>query len=240
MNKNLIKSKLLEYGHSQSFTKTIEFTSNKEANDLLIRNKFAFLIAVVLDQGKRVEDVWEIPFRMKRNLGHFNPVEISKLSIEQIENTFDKKPRYPKKMAKWIKYASELVISKYDGETENIWNDNPRTDDLHRRFEEFKGIGQKKASMATNSLVRDLGVQVKDKKWIDVSYDIHVRRVFLRSGLVEKDTQNLIIKTARLLNPDYPGELDLPSWLIGRQWCHPTNPDCDNCTITSVCPKIKT
>ena len=92
--------------------------------------------------------------------------------------------------------------------------------------------------MATNILVRDFGIDVKDKRGIDISYDIHIRRVFLRTGLVEKDDMNLMIKTARKLNPEYPGALDNPCWIIGREYCHPKNPKCDKCPILKVCPKL--
>lgn len=102
----------------------------------------------------------------------------------------------------------------------------------------FNGIGQKKASMATNILVRDLGIQARDKSGIDVSYDMHVRRVFLRTGLAEIDDENTVIQSARELNPEYPGGLDLPIWDIGRGWCHPIEPECDECPIKNVCPKI--
>jgi len=92
--------------------------------------------------------------------------------------------------------------------------------------------------MATNILVRDFGVEVKDKTGIDISYDIHIRRVFLRTGLASKDDMNLMIKEARKLNPKYPGVLDNPCWIIGRKHCHPQDPECNNCPISNVCPKL--
>ena len=105
-------------------------------------------------------------------------------------------------------------------------------------FDEFEGIGQKKASMATNILVRDFGIDVKDKKGIDVSFDIHIRRIFLRTGLVNRDDRDLMVRTARRLNPEYPGSLDLACWQIGRTWCHPSNPLCPKCPIRGTCPKL--
>lgn len=117
-------------------------------------------------------------------------------------------------MALRVRDGCKLIVEKYDGNCENIWNDIPRTDDLQSRFREFKGIGQKKSSMATNILVRDLGKSVKDRKGIDVSNDIHVRRVFLRTGLVYHEIESEIIQVARKLNPDYLGELDLPVGIL--------------------------
>lgn len=130
-------------------------------------------------------------------------------------------------------------MERYDGKPESIWNDNPRADDLQRRFVEFKGIGQKKASMATNILVRDKNVQVRgvDRSGIDVSGDVHVRRVFLRSGLIDVDSVDAAVRAARILNPKYPGELDLPAWYIGRTFCHPKNPECSECPMKADCAK---
>lgn len=37
--------------------------------------------------------------------------------------------------------------------------------------------------------------------------------------------------------PRRAGELDLPAWLIGREWCHAGLPRCFGCPLTNVCPK---
>lgn len=94
--------------------------------------------------------------------------------------------------------------------------------------------------MAVNILCRDLGwltPKPAELKTIDVSYDIHVRRVFLRLGLVESDTLDEILQAARDLSPEYPGKLDLGAWYVGRTWCRPTRPYCVNCRLAMACPK---
>jgi hypothetical protein len=61
--------------------------------------------------------------------------------------------------------------------------------------------------MAVNILVRDYDLPISgSKEGIAVSYDVHVRRVFLRTGLARNDTEDEIVGTARELNPDYPGD----------------------------------
>jgi endonuclease III len=60
----------------------------------------------------------------------------------------------------------------------------------------------------------------------DVAVDVHVRRVFLRSGLVESDDPVSIILAARELWPDPPAALDSPAWNVGITWCRPTAPEC--------------
>jgi uncharacterized HhH-GPD family protein len=240
--KKKVKAALIQFGEKiGKFKKEKYFTPNLEADSFIWNCPLAYLFAVILDQGMKAERVWEIPFILKSRLGHLDIRKIAGLEDNEIIEIFTQKPmlhRFPKVMALRIKKASQLLIERYDGEAENIWNDNPRSDDLRRRFEEFDGIGQKKASMATNILVRDFGIKVRDRKGIDISYDIHVRRVFLRSGLADKDDMNLMIQTARKLNPEYPGILDNPCWIIGRKYCHPQNPNCTDCPISEVCSKL--
>jgi endonuclease III len=57
----------------------------------------------------------------------------------------------------------------------------------------------------------------------DIAYDVHVRRVFLRTGLASRDEVTHMVVVARALNPERPGALDLPAWDVGRRWCRPTS-----------------
>jgi endonuclease III len=77
---------------------------------------------------------------------------------------------------------------------------------------EFNGIGSKIASMAANALARDFKVPFRDYYSIDISADVHVRRVFGRLGLPSPDaTVEQLIFRARALHPQFPGLLDFPS-----------------------------
>jgi endonuclease III len=72
-----------------------------------------------------------------------------------------------------------------------------------------------------------------------VSPDTHVKRVFKRLGIISKDaSDDELIYSARELNPEYPGIFDLSCWDIGRKWCKPKEPDCNNCELKVYCPKI--
>jgi uncharacterized HhH-GPD family protein len=234
---------LLKYGKKlkeSHNTKDVEFTPDKEANDFILQNPLAFLVAVLCDQGIPAERAWALPYQLKQRLGHFEPLKISQMQTEELIKVMKSHPalhRFNRKMAKSIILACRKVVKSYDGDASKIWSDMPKSRDLENRFREFHGIGQKKASMAVNILARDFGVPVRDYENIDVSYDIHVRRVFLRSGIVNDDSEKTIISAGRELNPSYPGALDLPAWNIGRNWCHPSAPVCEDCPINGVCGK---
>jgi endonuclease III len=61
--------------------------------------------------------------------------------------------------------------------------------------------------------------------------------VFPRTALATHDDPDHMIEVARQLHPQRPGELDVPAWLIGRQWCGAGAPNCPNCPLAHVCPQ---
>ena len=75
--------------------------------------------------------------------------------------------------------------------------------------------------MAVELLERGFGVQIRDLEGSDVAFDVHVRRVFLRSALGDVDRLDDIVNRARQHHPERPGSLDGLAWQIGRRWCRP-------------------
>ena len=65
--------------------------------------------------------------------------------------------------------------------------------------------------MAVEGLVRNLGVEIRELQGSDIAYDIHVRRVFLRTGLAQWDDLDHMVEVVREANPDRPGQIDLPA-----------------------------
>ena len=92
--------------------------------------------------------------------------------------------------------------------------------------------------MAVEILTRYFGVRLEGRECGQVAYDVQVRRVFLRSGLVERDSREAIEEAAALACPEAPGTLDLPAWLVGRETCRPKRPQCDTCRLAEVCPRL--
>ena len=130
------------------------------------------------------------------------------------------------------------ILEDYNNEAKKIW-ENQQASVIVKRLEEFKGISHKKASLGTLILIRDLGVDIEDKQNIDIAYDVHIRRIFLRMGLVEKDTQENIINKAKQINPRFPGELTTSFWAIGRKYCFANNPSCEACPLNHYCREYK-
>jgi uncharacterized HhH-GPD family protein len=237
-----IAAALLEYGSHHSASEkgaALEFTANEQANAMLRSDPFAFLLGVLFDQNVPAERAWLAPFILKERLGHLDPQTIAHAdgAVRDAVQQVPKLHRYVNKMPRWVVLAARRVVDLYNGDASAIWSDNPSADILQKRFDDFLGISQKKAAMAVEILERDLGVSVRDLDRSDIAVDVHVRRVFLRTRLAERDDRDHMIGVARQLHPARPGALDLPTWLIGKGWCHAGVPNCASCPLTEVCPK---
>jgi uncharacterized HhH-GPD family protein len=239
----LVAAALLEHGRTLAASvggDTVRLTPDEAANALIHDDPYAFLIAVICDQGIVAERAWAIPYELQRRLGHLDPHRMAD-EPEAVMAAFAASPnlhRFVRQVAGWVTQAASVVDARYAGDAAGLWDDRPSAAELRARFDAFTGIGQKKAAMAVEILERDLHVPLSDLTGSDIAYDIHVRRVFLRSGLARHDDVAEMVMAARALHPERPGELDNPAWDIGRRWCHASNPDCPRCPLVGVCPRL--
>ncbi len=228
---------------SQPYTK-VAFTGNQEADNLLNNlNKFphAFVLACIMDRQIKAERAWLIPYEISSEIGGFNFSKLLSLNLTRIKYIFNHKSlhRFNDTMAVNFYMGIKRIHSQYNNNASNIWKGNPKSATIVRRFLQFNGVGIKIASMAANSLVRDFKIKTKDRLCIDISPDVHVKRVFTRLSFIDKDSTNEeLVYCARELNPEYPGIFDLSAWEIGRNWCRPKNPECPKCYLEKLCPKI--
>lgn len=216
------------------------FTPNELANRFLVENPFAFLLAVIFDEGIVAERAWAAPYELQRRLGHLDPYLLADdlPSIAKAVVTPPMLQRFVNKTPPRIASAARRVVRDFGGDAGRIWGDEPSADELDRRLQAFDGIGQKKAAMAVEMLERDLKVPIKALHRTDIAYDVHVRRVFLRTGLADRDDRDHMIAQGRRLNPSRPGAIDFPMWLVGRRWCRPGVPSCPDCNLFAVCPRL--
>ncbi len=242
-NKRVIVEALLKYGQdldTDPKNTELNFTSDPEANKLILTDPFAFLLGVIFDQGIPYERAWIAPYELKRRLGHLDPGRIAsnpQAVATEIQRT-PKLHRFVNTLPEWVISAARIVTEKYGGYAAAIWSDHPMARELQSRLDAFEGIGQKKAAMAVEILERDLKVPIRAMEGSDIAFDVHVRRVFLRTGLAEVDDMDHMVNIARELHPERPGALDDPAWRIGMQWCRPDNPRCNTCALAAVCPRF--
>lgn len=223
--------------------KTAGLAKDKEDNQFIVNNPNAFLFGVIFDQQIKAERAWSAPRQLYRRLGNtLDLKKIIKIGPKKLAEILRQSPalhRFCNKLGFWLVEAAKILVIKYNGEAKNIWI-GPKTKALEiiKRLSEFPGISQKKANMAASILVRDFKILIAGWDEIDIPYDIHIRRVFLRTGLADSDSKSAVVAVGRKYSPSYPGKLDLPAWYVGRNWCHPRGPECLICKLSSSCPKF--
>ncbi len=215
------------------------FTDVPEADALVKSSPNAFLLGVLFTQGIPAERAWAGPWELSRRLGH---LDLERLACEReaVEEAFARRPclhRFKRTLPRWVSAAAAKVLAEYGGDASAIWAEGSTVVEVTQRLASFPGIGRKKAAMAVGILMRHFGVPLDGVEHGRVAYDVHVRRVFLRTGLAAADTPEAIEGAAAEAYPEAPATLDLAAWLVGRDWCRPSAPDCDACPLGGECPR---
>ncbi len=248
---------LLEYAQKQFDEKgqRVNFIEGEDnVNKLLCplgEYPHAFVLACVMDQQIKAENAWRIPKIVLDNLGRFD-IDSLIISEDYIHEIFRRhvKHHYKNQMADYFCHAVKRIKRQYDGDASRIWNDNPSSGMMIYRFMQFEGVGLKIATMATNILVRQFGIEVIDKSSIDISPDVHTVRVFQRLGLTSFDRdfrsdkrKTSTVYMARAINPEYPGIFDYPCWYVGSKFCDAQGPKCikggETCPFFNFYPSKK-
>ena len=229
----------------------VYFLDDKYANTFL--NKLgeyphAFVLGCLMDVQIDFEEAWIIPYKIYKDLGHFDIYKLKDKGLNYYKDFFNKNKlhRFNNKKSEAFYDAIERIIKYYSGDASKIWENKPSSFLVVARFLEFKGCGQKVSSMATNILANQFKIEMSDYSSIDISADVHVIRVMYRLEFIEFERYNqlenekkklLVIHKARELNPKFPGKIDFVCWKLGKDYCHKNNPDCDKCYMNKVCAK---
>lgn len=219
------------------------YTKSNEIDDIINNIEeypHLFVLACLMDRQVKAERAWEIPYLVCRDLcdGDFTFAGLSKLSQKELVSYFNSKSlhRFNEKMAVIFYKAIRKISGDYDSDASKIWRGENSSAEVICRFLEFEGCGIKIASMATNLLHRNFRVQYTDYSALDISPDVHTRRVLYRLGLIDNmEDVNLVIYRAKSICPQYPGLLDECCWDVGRRYCHPTDPECGMCELNEIC-----
>lgn len=221
------------------------FTNNRDFDAKIyniVELPHLFVLACLMDRQIKAERAWEIPCLVCKELcgGDFSFISLTKLSLDEVTNFFKERKlhRYNSDMSKVFVNAVERIKTIYNGDASKIWAGKNSSAEIIYRFLCFDGCGIKIASMATNLLHRIFGMQYTDYSALDISPDIHIRRVLCRLGFIEDiDDVDSVIYKARSIHPPYPGILDKCCWFVGRNFCHPTTPECNKCVLKELCLK---
>lgn len=216
------------------------FTTDVSADAFLRSSPNAFLFGLLFTQGIPAERAWAGPWLLKERLGTLDPSYLACHS-DEVRAAVQREPmlhRFKETLPKWIVAAAVRLVDCYGGNAARIWPNGDHVLDVTERLLEFEGIGRKKAVMAVEILQRHFGIEMVGRECGEVAYDVHVRRVFLRTGLAAEDSQEAIQAAAARVCPDAPATLDLAAWLIGRDWCRPRAPLCNECRLSASCLRV--
>lgn len=185
--------------------------------ELNYSNPLELLIATILSAqctDKRVNLVTVDLFKKYRSAADYANADLGKLENE-IKTT-----GFYRNKAKSIKACCQSLVEKHGGKVP------PTMEELI----ELGGVGRKTANVVLgNAFKINVGLVV----------DTHVARLSQRLGLTtEKDPAKIEPALMKLV-PQKQWTL-FSHWLIwhGRRRCYARNPDCPDCEIQSVCPRI--
>lgn len=215
------------------------FTGIPGADALLEAEPNAFLLGVLFTQGIPAERAWAGPWQLRERLGTLD-LDYLATRPDAVRAAVQSTPmlhRFKETLPAWVSSAATRLRADYAGDASNVWPSGSHVIEVTERLLEFDGIGRKKAVMAVEILVRHFGVELEGRECGQVAYDVHVRRVFLRSGMADADSVEAIERAAAEACPEAPGTLDLAAWLVGRDWCRPKRPRCGQCRLAQTCAR---
>ncbi len=181
------------------------------------RSPLELLVATILSAqctDKRVNLVTPALFQKYRTAADYADAPIAEL--EQAVKTTG----FFRNKAKNIQSCCRKLVERYQGRV-------PRT---MEELTQLDGVGRKTANVVLGNA---FGVNV------GVVVDTHVARLSRRLGLTDRKTPEQIERDLMALVPQSQWAL-FSHWLIwhGRRRCFARRPDCANCEIQKVCPRI--
>lgn len=184
---------------------------------LRFSNPVELLVATILSAqctDERVNRVTEDLFSKYRSAADF-----ARAGLRQLERDIQSTGFFRNK-AKSIKGSCRTLIEQYEGEV-------PRQ---LEQLVELPGVGRKTANVVLGTA---LGVTS------GVAVDTHVGRISRRLGLSEQ-------KNAEKVEQDLMQRIPRREWITlshrmiqhGRRCCTARKPDCDQCPLADICPRI--
>lgn len=185
--------------------------------ELVHQNPLELLIATILSAqctDKRVNIVTETLFKKYRSAEDFANAEVSELE-KDVRTT-----GFYKNKARNIKAASRDIVEKHGG----------RVPQTMEELIQLGGVGRKTANVVLgNAFDINVGVVV----------DTHVARLSHRFGFTSHHAPEKIETDLMALAPQKQWTLfsHLLIW-HGRRRCFARKPDCANCEVLKLCPRI--
>jgi uncharacterized HhH-GPD family protein len=142
--------------------KSLLFTGDAPADELLATDPLALLIGMLLDQQVPMERAFHSPYDLKERLGgRLDAAEIAGMDAEELAAIFRGPPalhRYPGSMAGRTQDLCRTLVERYDGRAEAVWAEAASGQELFANLKALPGFGDQKARIFTALLAKRLGV----------------------------------------------------------------------------------
>jgi uncharacterized HhH-GPD family protein len=142
---------------------TLHIAQDDAADELLGRDPLALLIGMLLDQQFPMERAFGAPRLLADRLGvqTLDAGQLAAADAEELVRVFQGPPalhRYPGSMAGRTQDLCRLLVERYDGRAQNLWDDVPDGATLLRRLGELPGFGAQKSKIFVALLGKQYGV----------------------------------------------------------------------------------
>lgn len=189
------------------------------------RDPFLTLVRTVLSQNTNRKNTRKAYENLSEK--YSSPADFASADIEELKNLIMPAGLYRSK-SKRLKSIAEIVLDKYEGDLSRIFEKSSK--EVRKELLDFPGVGPKTADcvllFAGN---RDV-----------LPVDTHVARTVKRLGFADSESDPEGVKEQfEVFVPDGKSrEMHLLLIELGRNICKARNPNCIECSLEDLCPKI--
>src|SRR3954470_16885502 len=142
---------------------TLRIAQDDASDELLSRDPLALLIGMLLDQQFPMERAFGAPRLLAERLGvtTLSAAQLAECDSAVLQQHFQGPPalhRYPGSMAARAQEMARVLVERYDGRADGLWEDAPDGGTLLRRLRELPGFGAQKARIFLALLGKQYGV----------------------------------------------------------------------------------
>jgi uncharacterized HhH-GPD family protein len=142
---------------------TLHIAQDEAADELLSRDPLALLLGMLFDQQFPMERAFAGPRLLADRLGvdTLDAAALAAEDPERLAKAFQGPPavhRYPGSMAARTQELCRLLVDRYGGRAEALWDDVPDGAALLRRLAELPGFGAQKSKIMVALLGKQYGV----------------------------------------------------------------------------------
>jgi hypothetical protein len=224
----------------QLLLENVKFASDPEANRLVKEDLTAFLLAASIDRGGKAFYIWNTPYLLKKKWGHLDTRIIRAMdpAVLAADPVVVAVPSQITRLqiAKTLISVASVIEKDFGGDPNGFFTGT--TDEIYEKLQRIFGV---KTGIARMMLIQRLlffGLVPEPGGSTMPKIDVHVERVFKRTGVVTQATDAQVATALKGCTAEEVGIVDQVAWIIGATVCTPKHPKHAACPLEAVCPKI--